>query len=750
MGRYFSRAAVALPLLLAASNIVAEEDVFKDAPGFYVELTGPKGETATEVRTINATPTVAAVSSRASAGTYGPLRSSDTMWSIASKVRPNRNVSVHQMMTAIYNKNPHAFLNNDINRLVNGAVLTIPTYAEISGVNKQNARDSFVASTQQTKPAKPVAPAVKPVAKPVPAVVKATPAPTPTPKPVEPVKTEVAQKPVEQTKPDTPSTAANAVATGELDQLRTQLDDSNEQLLQVAESNQRMKVKLEALSEDFSSLKMQLQEDAKIQLEIKELLSQQLAKPAAVAEEQVDEPVDGLLKTISSSWLYLGALIALPILIILVILSFWLRAKTKKEVDEQEQEIATSTSTLMEEKSEFDELLAAGADDFDDAKQPEPLYTLDDDLKADELTNANLANDDIDLMSEINLDSDDVTSLDFSNIDNDDASDKPASLDDINDDFNAKADDLDDDFGFDLADEIDLDDEPKAETPKPAEPAFNPDELLSADDLENIEFEEADDALFELNEGNDLVQEDDMIVELNEEDDILLEELSPSSMDDDLVSDLEPKAKPVAEPAIETPKGATDLDEFDFNMAEDDSPELTSEPVEIDAEDIAESADGNDLDWDFAEIDSDIDSKAKPEITEVDDIDDNDLLASQLGEIAFNEPTTPADVPNAADVSDDYIDIERLLEESGDESTDEPYQGANFDLGLDDFPDVIPDADGIDVDIDEGGIGQKLDLARAYLEIDDKEGAKSILEEIQGQGSDDQIAEITKLLTRLG
>jgi len=206
----------------------------------------------------------------------------------------------------------------------------------------------------------------------------------------------------------------------------------------------------------------------------------------------------------------------------------------------------------------------------------------------------------------------------------------------------------------------------------------------------------------------------------------------------------------VAEPAIETPKGATDLDEFDFNMAEDDSPELTSEPVEIDAEDIAESADGNDLDWDFAEIDSDIDSKAKPEITEVDDIDDNDLLASQLGEIAFNEPTTPADVPNAADVSDDYIDIERLLEESGDESTDEPYQGANFDLGLDDFPDVIPDADGIDVDIDEGGIGQKLDLARAYLEIDDKEGAKSILEEIQGQGSDDQIAEITKLLTRLG
>ncbi|MDO6526798.1 FimV/HubP family polar landmark protein [Motilimonas sp. 1_MG-2023] len=785
MGRYFSRAAVALPLLLAASNISAEEDVFKDAPGFYVELTGPKGETAKEVRTVKATPTAASASSSASAGTYGPLKSSDTMWSIASKVRPNRNVSVHQMMAAIFNKNPHAFLNNDINRLVNGAVLTIPSYEEISGVDKQVARESFIAKTQAAKPAtKPVAKAAEPAKaekvaeQVVTEKVKPTPAPAASPEPVQ----KVAETKVEQTMPD--MAANNAAVSGELEQLKTQLDDSNEQLMQVAESNQRMKVKLEALSNDLSTLKTQLQEDSKVQLEIKELLSQQLAKPAP--ETTAQEESDDLLKIITSSWLYLGALIAMPILILLVILSFWLRAKTKREAEEQEQEIATSTSTLMEEKSEYDELLAAD-EEAQEASASEQEFTVEDNLAADELTNANLASDDIDLMSEIDLDSDDSLNadLDFGN----------DELESINDEFDSlkemsepesKA-EPEDSFDFDLSDGLNLEDEliePEVEqtnsieelaTEAPViedevvfeqpieepvtadtvaeaeEIAFNPDELLSVDDLENIEFEEAEDELFELAESNELVQEEDMIVELGEDDDILLEELSPSAMDDDLVSDLAPKAEAATE--VEAPKSATDLDEFDFNMAEDTPSEAieesVAEPLEIETAEKS-SGDDNELDWDFAEIDTVDEPVTAPEITEVDDIDDTDLLASQLGEIAFNEPSSPADVPNVADVSDDYIDIERLLEESGDESTDEPYQGANFDLGLDDFPEVLPEAGGVDVDIDEGGIGQKLDLARAYLEIDDKDGAKSILEEIQGQGSEEQIAEVTKLLNRLG
>ena len=42
----------------------------------------------------------------ASAGSYGPVRPTDTLWSLASKHRPSNRVSVYQTMVAIYDKNP--------------------------------------------------------------------------------------------------------------------------------------------------------------------------------------------------------------------------------------------------------------------------------------------------------------------------------------------------------------------------------------------------------------------------------------------------------------------------------------------------------------------------------------------------------------------------------------------------------------------------------------------------------------------
>ena len=44
----------------------------------------------------------------ASAGSYGPVRPTDTLWSLASKHRPSNRVSVYQTMVAIYDKNPEA------------------------------------------------------------------------------------------------------------------------------------------------------------------------------------------------------------------------------------------------------------------------------------------------------------------------------------------------------------------------------------------------------------------------------------------------------------------------------------------------------------------------------------------------------------------------------------------------------------------------------------------------------------------
>jgi len=54
------------------------------------------------------------------------VNAGDTLWSIASRTRPDAGVSVNQMMLALLRANPDAFIGNNINRLKKGAVLRIP------------------------------------------------------------------------------------------------------------------------------------------------------------------------------------------------------------------------------------------------------------------------------------------------------------------------------------------------------------------------------------------------------------------------------------------------------------------------------------------------------------------------------------------------------------------------------------------------------------------------------------------------
>ncbi|WP_053980463.1 FimV/HubP family polar landmark protein [Marinagarivorans algicola] len=64
--------------------------------------------------------------------TYGPVSSTDTLWSIAERVRPDSGVSVQQTMLAIQRLNPNAFINNNINLLKKGAVLRLPSLGDIT------------------------------------------------------------------------------------------------------------------------------------------------------------------------------------------------------------------------------------------------------------------------------------------------------------------------------------------------------------------------------------------------------------------------------------------------------------------------------------------------------------------------------------------------------------------------------------------------------------------------------------------
>ncbi|VAW89769.1 hypothetical protein MNBD_GAMMA17-2059 [hydrothermal vent metagenome] len=67
--------------------------------------------------------------------TYGPVKRTDTLWKISSEMRPDRSVTVQQVMIALLNENPDAFENQNINDLKAGYFLRISDPATIAAVS---------------------------------------------------------------------------------------------------------------------------------------------------------------------------------------------------------------------------------------------------------------------------------------------------------------------------------------------------------------------------------------------------------------------------------------------------------------------------------------------------------------------------------------------------------------------------------------------------------------------------------------
>ncbi|NND64647.1 MAG: LysM peptidoglycan-binding domain-containing protein, partial [Gammaproteobacteria bacterium] len=63
-------------------------------------------------------------------GSEYTVERNDTLWEIANRVIPSSDVSVQQMMLAIFEANPRAF-NGNINRLKADVVLQLPDYVDV-------------------------------------------------------------------------------------------------------------------------------------------------------------------------------------------------------------------------------------------------------------------------------------------------------------------------------------------------------------------------------------------------------------------------------------------------------------------------------------------------------------------------------------------------------------------------------------------------------------------------------------------
>jgi pilus assembly protein FimV len=118
--------------LMREYAVLVDPPMYAEESGLQEEVTAPSATTATSSsrppaagtrqRTDQARP-----ATRSAAGQVGPTGSSDTLWSIAERVRPDNSLSIQQVMLALQDLNPDAFIGGNINRLKRGQVLRVPT-----------------------------------------------------------------------------------------------------------------------------------------------------------------------------------------------------------------------------------------------------------------------------------------------------------------------------------------------------------------------------------------------------------------------------------------------------------------------------------------------------------------------------------------------------------------------------------------------------------------------------------------------
>ncbi|MGL5948474.1 MAG: FimV/HubP family polar landmark protein [Aeromonas sp.] len=316
------------------------------AAPFAVSLTGPAQPSAA---TALLAPSSAA--STVSTPRYGPIHAADTLWSLANKYRPSPAVSVYQTMLAIFEKNRASFADGNINHLLVGASLVMPTVAEASVVSDAVARARFKADNAEwrqalkpkyrpasakpstnkastatstvaitTAPKAPVtAAAPLPSAVSPPTVSTAVPAVSVTPNPALDVDSDAAASAL----PAPTATRIAAPAT----EMALALEDANAQLTQVTEINQRLKSQVQNLSQEVESLKTQVEEQGSLEKELAELKASGEEGAAALPAA----PSKASRSDLFSSPLNVAMLILLPLLLLLALVSFWLRNRTRPQ-----------------------------------------------------------------------------------------------------------------------------------------------------------------------------------------------------------------------------------------------------------------------------------------------------------------------------------------------------------------------------------------------------------------------------------
>ncbi|MFH4499211.1 FimV/HubP family polar landmark protein [Vibrio diabolicus] len=579
---------------------------------------------------------------------FGPTGENQTLWSIASELRPSRGVTVQQTLLAIYRINPQAFENQNIHELIPGSRLRVPSLEQVQSATTEQAvaiMKAHEAKLKQPKPTNRATPAQRVTEQPKPQI-KVEPKPV-APKPETTVAAE--PKPVQKTIPVIPAPPVNTSPQGEkqVSALKDKLQGSQSELESLEEKNHRLRLMLSEVQSEVETLKNELNDEERIRSEVEKLLAEERQR---LAEQQRMQP-STIDKILSNGWLVgLAALIPGALLALLVVMLLGRRSKNKEEEPAEQS------------PQETDPLAApiglAATDELDEE------LTLDDELFADEDINTQATQEEKpDLEEDVFANLDDEE-LDF-NLEGDD------------DPFAGIGDDGDLDVGLDEFESsnngIQVNGEEKALGLEEMERAL--DEV--APELEVLDDDEAGfDLSDDTNEKADSLS-DDAFAELLAADEPS-EELPSDTVDQDMLDDLfaelgnddfdldtdEPELKqPVSDDDFSA--GEASDDDIDKLLAQYEQP--VTEPTEVEG-DASEDAvlDENSTDL----LDELIDFDEDETDDEFDPLNELEALSGFEGDDSIEELDA-----DSTDLLDELIDdvTPELDEETGTETELDPF-----------------------------------------------------------------------------
>ncbi|WP_414827860.1 FimV/HubP family polar landmark protein [Alteromonas sp. H39] len=441
--------------LLLLTILVSVFPTVVDAQERATQLRGPKDAT-----------------SQFSGNTYGPIDAKDTLWRIAERYRQNKDLSIYQVMIAIYELNPDAFEEGNLNLLVDGATLQLPSEQYIARIDAERARvraeqddKSFAQALEDPDPKKNIKPPV-PLA---------------------------SQEDLTQTKSaiEQQINQLDSQQSRQFDELRQQFAESITNVQTLLDNNSKLYERIERVNDDLQNLRAQLEGDVKSQIDNQvELQQQLLAMMEEEKRQRLAEKESSITNMLTSP---MAMIIGSGVITLLLVggLVAWLLGRNKDApapvaaAPEPVKDVAPAPT------DDLDDLASVISDDLDDSA---------------ELSDDELFNDD-DLL-------DDVLSNELEEA----LDDELENFADLDDDMLVPDSDEDDSFE-EGADELDQDD---------LDSLFDEEDLTDTDAESDLERDELG--------GIDLASEDDADLGEDLDEELPSEDVSADDIDDLLAS----------------------------------------------------------------------------------------------------------------------------------------------------------------------------------------------------------------------